>query len=213
MKRLKVPYLPTLDVLDLSSVGILLENKAQREYIDTINWAEYPYKPIVAFDIARSDTKLYIRYFVKCNSLKALYDTDSSPVHRDSCVEFFMQKEGDNDYMNFEFNCIGTCDASRRQSREEKSSLTAEEYAGILRYSSLENRTFSEKLGVYSWELTVAIPFTLMGLDPRNLPEKILGNFYKCADDTASPHFVSWSPIDLPQPNFHCPPFFGEIYL
>ncbi|WP_262895053.1 carbohydrate-binding family 9-like protein, partial [Parabacteroides distasonis] len=28
-----------------------------------------------------------------------------------------------------------------------------------------------------------------------------------------NPHFVSWSPIDLPEPNFHCPEFFGEIYL
>ncbi len=213
MRKLKVPYLPTLDVLDLSSAGILLETKAQREYIDTINWAEYPYKPIVAFDIARSDTKLYIRYFVKGNSLKAICSEDNSSVHRDSCVEFFMQKEGDSEYMNFEFNCIGVCDAARRQSREVKQSLTAEEYAQIQRYSSVEAKPFPEKLGPYAWELIVTIPFALMGLDPEHLPEKIRGNFYKCADDTANPHFVSWNPIDLPKPDFHCPSFFGEIYL
>ena len=45
--------------------------------------------------------------------------------------------------------------------------------------------------------IEVAIPFRLMGLDPDNLPEKIMGNFYKCADDTEFPHFVSWSPIQL----------------
>ena len=44
MKKLKVPYLETLDVLDLSSVGFLME-KAQRESIDVVNWEEYPYKP------------------------------------------------------------------------------------------------------------------------------------------------------------------------
>ena len=43
MKKLKVPYLETLDVLDLSSVGFLME-KAQRESIDVINWEEYSYK-------------------------------------------------------------------------------------------------------------------------------------------------------------------------
>ena len=155
MKKLKVPYLETLDVLDLSSVGFLME-KAQRESIDVVNWEEYPYKPIVAFDIARSKENLYIRYFVKGNSLKALYEADGS---------------------------------------------------------SLPHTAFPEKLGVYSWELVVAIPFRLMGLDPDNLPEKIMGNFYKCADDTEFPHFVSWSPIGLPTPNFHCPEFFGEIYL
>ena len=76
MKKLKVPYLETLDVLDLSSVGFLME-KAQRESIDVINWEEYSYKPIVAFDIARSKVNLYIRYFVKGNS--CLLYTSPSP--------------------------------------------------------------------------------------------------------------------------------------
>lgn len=212
MKKLKVPYLATLDVLDLSSVGFLME-KAQREYIDVINWEAYPYKPIVAFDIARSDVNLYIRYFVKGNSLKALHEVDGSPVYTDSCVEFFMKRVDDCNYYNFEFNCIGTCDASRRESRDVKQSLSPEEYASIRRYSAFEHVAFPEKLGVHAWELVVAIPFRVMGLDPENLPEKIMGNFYKCADDTEFPHFVSWSPIDLPSPNFHCPEFFGEIYL
>ena len=210
MKKLKVPYLVTLDVLDLSSVGFLLENKAQREYIDVINWEEYPYKPIVAFDIARTDENLYIRYFVKGNSLKAVHSSDGSPVYTDSC---FMKTVDDHNYMNFEFNCIGTCDAARRQSRDIKRSLNTDEYTSIRRYSSIENKPFSEKTGVFSWELVVSIPFRLMGLDPENLPEKILGNFYKCADDTEYPHFVSWNPIDLPSPDFHRPEFFGEIYL
>ena len=95
-----------------------------------------------------------------------------------------------------------------------RKSLTAEEYAfDTSLFESAACSLSTEKLGVYSWELVVAIPFRLMGLDPDNLPEKIMGNFYKCADDTEFPHFVSWSPIDLPSPNFHCPEFFGEIYL
>ncbi|MDH6305758.1 hypothetical protein M2459_002486 [Parabacteroides sp. PF5-5] len=213
MKKLNVVCLSALDVLDLSSVGYLMESKAQRDYINVVNWEEYPYKPIAVFDIARSDTSLYIRYFVRGNSLKAIYDTDNSPVHKDSCVEFFMKKEREEGYMNFEFNCIATCDAARRKSRDVKVSLNPQEYESIRRYSSLEKRAFGEKTGVYSWELVVAIPLQLMGLDPENLPEKILGNFYKCADDTEAPHFLSWNPIDTPEPNFHQPEFFGEIYF
>lgn len=149
MKKLKVPFLPTLDVLDLSSVGFLMETKAQRESIDVINWEEYPYKPVVAFDIARSEKNLYIRYFVRGNSLKAYYEMDGSPVYTDSCVEFFMKRTDDAEYYNFEFNCIGTCDASRRQSRDLKVSLTSAEYASIRRYSSLEHIPFPEKRGVH----------------------------------------------------------------
>ena len=212
MKKLKVPYLETLDVLDLSSVGFLME-KAQRESIDVINWEEYSYKPIVAFDIARSKVNLYIRYFVKGNSLKALYETDGSPVYQDSCVEFFMKRVNDPNYYNFEFNCIGTCDAARRTSRDIKTSLSQEEYKSIIRLPSVRRRAFEEIKGIHTWNLIVVIPLKLMGLDPSNLPEKILRNFYKSADETMNPHFVSSRPIDLPEPNFHCPEFFGEIYL
>ena len=213
MKKLKVPYLAGLDSIEFDSIGFIMESKACRDYINVINWDEYSYKPIVAFDIARSNKYLFIKYFVKGHSIKAVYDKDDSAVHEDSCVEFFMQKEGENSYMNFEFNCIGTCDAARRLSREVKTSLTDEEYKSIIRYSSLERKTFSEKKGIYNWELLVAIPLSVMGLDPENLPEKILANFYNCADDTEYPHFVSWNPIDLPNPDFHCPKFFGELYF
>ena len=213
MKKLKVPFIASLDTMDLPSVLNLMEQKAQRESIDCINWDTYPYKPIIAVDVARSESSLYIRYFVKGFSLKALYKEDGSPVYTDSCVEFFMKKEEDSNYYNFEFNCIGTCDAAYRQSRDIKESLTPEQYASIRRYSTVGDQTFAEKTGIHSWELLVAIPFNVMGLDAKNLPEKIRGNFYKCADDTEMPHFVSWSPIHLPTPNFHCPDFFGEIYF
>ena len=214
MKILKVPYLAVLDVLDLSSISPLMETKAKREYIDNVNWKEeYPYQPVAAFDIVRSATKLYIRYLVRGNSLKALAKFDDSPVYLDSCVEFFMKPVDGDKYFNFEFKCIGTCDAAHRESRDVKESLSREQYASIQRHSTVEKRTFEEKNGVYSWELIVSIPFEVMGLDPQNLPEKILGNFYKCADGTAFPHYLSWSPIDLPAPDFHCPQFFGEIYL
>ena len=213
MKKLKVPVIPVLDVLDITSIEPILETQAHREFITHANWQEYPYKPITAFNIARTANNLYLRFNVQGNSLKASHDTDDSPVHKDSCVEFFMKKEGDSHYMNFEFNCIGTCDAARRTSRDEKTSLTEAEYKSIKRLSSVKRQVFDEITGIHSWSLIVMIPFELMGLDPDNLPEKILGNFYKCADETANPHFMSWNPIDLPQPDFHCPPFFGEIYL
>lgn len=211
MKTLTIPYLRTLDVLDLSSIGFLMEEKAHRDFINEVNWKEYPYLPITVFDIARGDTELYIRFFVRGNSLRAVNGIDNGPVYQDSCVEFFMKKPNANIYMNFEFNCLGTCDAARRLSRLEKTSLSPDEYARIRRYTTVKSQPFTEKLGVYTWELVVAIPLDLLGLDSNNLPEKVYGNFYKCADETVNPHFVSWSPIDLPEPNFHCPEYFGEL--
>lgn len=214
MKNQKIPNLPALDVLDLSSVGFFLENKALRLFINTINWDEYPYLPIAVVDVARTDRNLYLRYFVKGYSLKASYDIDGSPVHKDSCVEFFVRTpDSPYNYINFEFNCIGTCDAAYRMSKEIKTGLNPEEYASINRYSTLEFKTIEEETGIHSWELIVSIPFELIDINPRKLPEKISANFYKCADETQHPHFLSWAPIDLSSPNFHCPEFFGELYF
>ena len=56
-------------------------------------------------------------------------------------------------------------------------------------------------------------PSHLIGLDPANLPHSIRANFYKCGDKTAHPHYLSWSPIDTPKPDFHRPDFFGELLL
>jgi hypothetical protein len=67
--------------------------------------------------------------------------------------------------------------------------------------------------GMFSWDLTVKIPMRILGINPDNLPEKILGNFYKCADGTDSMHYVTWAPIKTERPDFHRPEFFGEIFL
>ena len=37
------------------------------------------------------------------------------------------------------------------------------------------------------------------------------GNFYKCADQTSHPHWLTWSPVELPAPDFHQPKFFGTL--
>ena len=211
MKTLKVPYVPALDGLELSEVAGRMETDALRQSIDVINWKEYPYRPIVAFDIARSDKELFLHYFVRGLSLRAMAGKDGEFVHTDSCVEFFMRPGEDMNYANIEFNCIGTCNASRGTGRHGRIPFTPDEYKKIRRYTTVQPETFAEKTGIFTWELTAAIPLELIGLDASNLPKKVRGNFYKCADETAHPHFVTWNPINLPAPDYHCPEFFGEI--
>ncbi len=36
-------------------------------------------------------------------------------------------------------------------------------------------------------------------------------NFYKCADATSHPHWLTWAPVDHPKPNFHLPRSFGTL--
>ncbi|MDR2121311.1 MAG: hypothetical protein LBP64_10640 [Tannerella sp.] len=212
MKKLHIPYIDALNGVALSAAATVMELRARRESIDVLNWREaFPYKPVVAFDIARGTEDLYIHYFVRGLSLRAVAGRDGEYVHPDSCVEFFMRRDGETDYINFEFNCIGTCYAARHHTRTDATPLTPDEFRSIRRHTTLPRAAFAEKKGIHAWELTVAIPFRLMGLDPLHLPERFFGNFYKCADETANPHYVTWNPIDLPQPDYHCPAFFGEL--
>ena len=39
------------------------------------------------------------------------------------------------------------------------------------------------------------------------------GNFYKCGDLTATPHWGSWNPVGTGAPDFHRPEYFGKMPL
>jgi len=215
MKRLKIPYFSELNSDSLSNITNALSEKGASDMIEKLNWAkQFPYKPLTEFSVLRNDDSLFIRFFVRGNMLKAVYSEDQSPVYKDSCVEFFCKVPSADYYYNFEFNCIGTCSASRRKSRtEDVQRLTAEELLTIKRFSSIGRKAFKEMQGMFEWELTVEIPLKLIDIDTANLPKQLMANFYKCADDTVSPHYVSWNPIKSESPEFHRPDCFGLLEL
>lgn len=215
MKSLTIKYLPALNDIDIEPAAKVLDEFGERDTIETLNWPkEYPYKPITYFNIARSKDSLFLKFSVQGSMLRAIYSNDQDPVHEDSCVEFFCMPVGADRYTNFEFNCIGTCSATSRKGRnEDVVPFSAEEMHTIKRYPSIGRRAFNEMEGMFEWELTIEIPFKLMGIDPKQVPVNILGNFYKCADGTDSMHFLSWSPIKTDKPDFHRPEFFGELFF
>lgn len=213
MKRVIIPRLEALDHASIEYAGNLLENEGKREALDTLNWPrEFPYHPITTFNIGYSPTAIYIKYDVHGSMLRAIYTNDQEPVYEDSCVEFFCQRPGSDRYLSLAFNCIGTCLAARRKGREEDvQRLTASELQSIGRYSSLGRRAFMEMEGMFAWDLVVRVPFALLGYAGGEVPERLLGNFYKCADGTESRHFLTWAPVKTEKPDFHRPEFFGEL--
>ena len=86
--------------------------------------------------------------------------------------------------------------------------------AQIERRCTFPREVIEERDGLFEWEVELRIPLKLIFRDREpKFPQALRVNFYKCADKTKKPHFLSWQPIALPQPNFHCPEFFGEIVL
>lgn len=213
MKQLRVPFLKQLDIVQMDRTAELLEDLGSKGSIESVNWrAQYPYLPITFFYIARSTDHLFIKYSVRGNVLRAVHSDDQMPVHEDSCVEFFCQWPGEDTYYNFEFNCIGTCYAAYRKERAHKTLFSKKELQSIIRHTSLDRRPSNELLGMFAWDLTVAIPFELLGIpSDKKLPVELRANFNKCADATSLKHYVSWNPIIAPTPDFHHPECFGWL--
>ena len=212
-KSIKAVYMPQLEELDLNLVADAMEGVANRDYVSEINWEEFSHKPIVAFDVARSDNYLFISFFVRGSYIRAVNSEYNSHVYQDSCVEFFAKIPGESEYYNFEFNCIGTALSSKRKSRTESKHYSDDQMARIKTWSSLGNEPFEEKEGIHSCQVVAAIPFDMMGIDSNNIPEMVNANFYKCGDKTSIPHYVSWNKIETENPDFHRPEFFGELYF
>lgn len=184
--------------------------------IDKVNWPEaFPEKPEVRVEVSNDHERLFLHWHVKGEQLRAVTTEDQGPVWEDSCVEFFCQVPGDKHYCNFECNCVGAMVGSRRLGRaEEVQPFSADEMGTIVRKCTYQREAFEEKDGMFEWEVEEVIPLKLIFRDQAPVFPQVLNvNFYKCADKTKKPHYVSWQPIQLPTPNFHCPQFFGQIEL
>lgn len=214
MMKLDIPYIPSLDPNDIETAINTLDNEGTRCTVESLNWGdEFPYMPLTTFSVAHNGKYIFIDFFVRCNYLRAVNSTNNSKVCEDSCVEFFVDPKGDGHYWNFEFNCIGAVSASHRTERHNPTRLTDEELGQIVRYASCGTRPFREVEGLFAWNLAIAIPLSLIGIEYDGKPVKMKANFNKCASGTSQPHFLSWAPIATEHPDFHHPEFFGEITL
>lgn len=183
--------------------------ESQEHPVSCVNWKEFPYAPEVSFHVAHTDKALVVLFDVKEDHLRAVSLEDNGPVWEDSCVEIFLSVPGKEGYFNFETNCIGTSLAAYRRSKTDADMFGPEQMSQIGTVASLPHEGIDRQSEGQEWSMLKIIPFSLLGLAGK--PEMLKGNFYKCGDKCAHPHFLSWAPIDLPEPNFHCPDFFGEI--
>jgi hypothetical protein len=197
--------------LELVSETIELEIEALP--IEVVNWNDFPYRPNVSVQIAYNENELFLHYKVKEQSVKAEITEHNGPVWTDSCVEFFLSPEGNDEYYNLEMTCIGTALLGFRKKGEPAIHATAEQIDSIRQVSSLSHFPFPEQIGDTQWDITIAIPWetffhhTLKPIQGK----KMRGNFYKCGDDLSVPHFVSWTRIKTDKPSFHVPESFGGL--
>ena len=208
MATLKIPYLKELYFEAPANVPGCLTASGASLKIDQVNWADFPYRHEVTVYIGHCDQKLWLHYIVGNDFVRAINRNDQEPVWQDSCVEFFIKQGGE--YRNFEFNSLGICLSAIGSDRHARKFLNEANLARILRWPSLKLESLPSEDQPSEWSLTIAIPLELIGLETDNV---FMANFYKCGDETKVPHYISWSPIKTPSPDFHRPEYFSLLEL
>lgn len=161
-----------------------------------------------SFTLAYSSNYIFLKYYVIESSTQALHSRFNEPVYNDSCVEFFIAFDNNENYYNLEFNCTGNSLAQYGSNKDDRTFVPA----AILKQIKHQT-TVSNKDKAISWTLTLCIPKTVFcfhkKLDLAKANAKI--NVYKCGDALPQPHYLCWNNIKSAEPNFHLIDFFKEV--
>ena len=164
------------------------------------------------------DENIYVFFTVEDQYIRSVVNAHQGPVCRDSCVEFFFTPGEDisQGYFNVEANCGGIILLSHQKLRGVD--VQAVDVADINKMTiehSMPQIVKPEIAEPTTWTLKYTLPLTILEkYAPSKKPApgvKWKANFYKCGDDTSHPHWLTWSVVDKPQPDFHLPQYFGTI--
>lgn len=169
-----------------------------------------------------NDEGIYGIFKVEDRYVRAVNCGNQASVCLDSCVEFFVRPAGGTGYLNFEMNCGGSllCYHVRDYRRTpdgfaDFTKLSNAQLDRVKRHACLPVRVEPEITEPTTWTMGFFIPaglFESVYSHMAGMPwtgQSWHANFYKCADQTSHPHWISWRPI--PELNFHRPDCFGEL--
>ena len=174
--------------------------------------------PDTRVKVGHDDEALYLHYRVEDRYVRAVAEADQGRIWEDSCVEFFFTPgpELSDLYFNLEMNCSGKILLHFHPGGGgETVILSAEECGAVERVHSLPDGVEPEISEAVTWQLACRLPLDLIAAHaPITRPEPGAAwrvNFYKCADQSSHPHWLTWSPVDFHRPNFHLPQYFGTL--
>ncbi len=162
------------------------------------------------------EDNIYAIFNVKDRYVKAVEKNINGKVWEDSCVEFFFSPGPDTlrGYFNLEVNCKGVF-LFEFHTGGTKGFVSAEDYEKIKISHSLKRDAEEEIDEALEWQIEYSIPFSIlsnyMNVEKPGPGVSWRANFYKIADKTSHPHWLTWAFVDYPRPRFHLPEFFGQL--
>ena len=176
--------------------------------IDTLLWS--PEVPITASaKLCYDDAGIHVQLSAQEPNIRAEERGPLGFPCQDSCLEFFFCPiEGDDRYLSIECNpngCLylGFCNTGRRIVR-----LLPDEVKAI-------TPVIERNDGGWSVTYTVPADYVRLFFPVFELKSgvSLRANCYKCGDLTVQEHYMSWNPVEVADPDFHVPEFFGLMHL
>jgi hypothetical protein len=209
---------------DSSGFSIEWEDNTWKEiqplYINNYMGDKPGHFPVTQAKVAYDELAIYVKFKVNDRYVKAVYSNHQDPVYKDSCVEFFFTPGGDISagYFNLEMNCIGTMLFHHQKiPRKNAVSINNSDLEKVDVITSLTEVIDPEQKEDVIWMVSYKIPFSVIKkyheFENPGPGTVWRANFYKCADDSSHPHWLTWASIDNPTPDFHRPEFFGELHF
>ena len=206
-----------IDVQEVHAVDvpqILQDNNVPYQSITRLNWPhDYPYLPSTSFGIAHTENAILLHFIATERCLRAYVTEDLGDVWTDACVEFFISPKDDGRYYNIECNCLGKILFAVGEGRHNRVRATKDVVSQIDRWASLGGDCLGERAEDTAWQVALVIPYSVFFAHDIKSLTTIKANFYKCGGSGEFEHYVSFSPISTPAPDFHRPEFFAEISL
>lgn len=174
--------------------------------------------PQTRLKLRYDEENIYVIFNVSDKYVKAVEKKINGKVWQDSCVEFFFSPGPDTErgYFNFEANCKGVfLFKYHTDTYTTEGFVRPEDYEKIRISHSLKRCVEEEITEDTEWQLEFSIPFSIlsnyMEVEQPGPGVSWRANFYKCADKTSHPHWLTWAFVDHPKPKFHLPEFFGKL--
>ncbi len=179
---------------------------------------EPEHKPKTQAKVLYDEQFIHMIFRVEDRYVRAIARNYQDMVCRDSCVEFFFTPGPDISvgYFNVEINCGGTMLLYYQTARDTNVVYVSNsDCERVEIYHSEPKIVEPEKQGPTTWIIQYRIPFDMLEkYCPVIRPAPAVtwrANFYKCGDETSHPHWLMWSVVDKPKPDFHVPEYFGAL--
>ena len=195
--------------------------------VDISPWG-HDFRPVTlaAASYDKEGVNVYLRSYEQ--NIRCVEFGRNAPVHNDSCLEFFFAPLWPDvkSYFNFEMNPAGALytgfsPTGLRANTAPVADEIPAEYFGLKTAVIHGTGDGGEGEGYNGspayWEAAFYVSYEyIKGFLPQFNPgecKKIAANFYKCGDLTENEHYLAWSEVKTPAPDFHVPEYFGELSL